>query len=102
MYKPTDARRVAAARHRRMILVILRCWRLLLLPLLPCEILLRSDFPSLFVGLIWGWTSVLKADDLIFLSFGKPSAENFCISLEFIGTPNIATNIARDTTDPGD
>ena len=68
----------------------------------PCEILLRSDFPSLFVGLIWGWTSVLKADDLIFLSFGKPSAENFCISLEFIGTPNMATNIARDTTDPGD
>ena len=27
----------------------------------PCEILLRSDFPSLFAGLISGWTSALKA-----------------------------------------
>ena len=41
----------------------------------PCEILLRSDFPSLLAGLICGWTSVLKANDLIFLSFRKQSTE---------------------------
>ena len=41
----------------------------------PCEILLRSDFPSLLAGIIWGWTSVLKANDLIFLSFRKQSTE---------------------------
>ena len=68
----------------------------------PCEILLRSDFPSLFAGLIWGWTSVLKANYLIFLSFGKPSTETrksltktflkaCSISLGFIRTKNIET-----------
>ena len=68
----------------------------------PCEILLRSDFPSLFAGLIWGWTSVLKANYLIFLSFGKPSTKTrkkftktflkaCSISLGFIRTKNIET-----------
>ena len=37
----------------------------------PCEILLRSDFPSLFAGLISGWTSALKANDLIFKRLGE-------------------------------
>ena len=66
-----------------MILVILRCWRLLLLLVPPCEILFRSDFTSIFASLIWGWTSVLKANDLIFKSFGKPSTKKI-VSLRLV------------------
>ena len=60
-------------------LVLVLVLLVLLLLVLSCEILFRSDFSSLFASLIWGWTGVLRSNDLIFKSFGKSSTKKMCL-----------------------